>query len=60
MKKKLKMTHRRDPYPDMLPGSASPNASGLLVLPGVMLRKKQVVPPLAAALKESIAATQRL
>jgi len=32
--------------------SASPNASGLLVLPGVMSRKKQVVPPLAAALKE--------
>jgi len=37
--------------------SASPNASGLLVLPGVMSRKKQVVPPLAAALKESSAAT---
>jgi len=32
--------------------SASPNASGLLVLPGVMPRKQQVVPPLAAALKE--------
>ena len=30
---------------------ASPNDSGLLVLPGVMSRKKQVVPPLAAALK---------
>jgi len=37
--------------------SASPNASGLLVLPGVMSWKKQVVPPLAAALKESSAAT---
>ena len=35
----------------------SPNASGLLVLPGVMSRKKQVVPPLAAALKESSTAT---
>ena len=35
----------------------SPNDSGLLVLPGVMSRKKQVVPPLAAALKESSAAT---
>ena len=35
----------------------SPNASGVLVLPGVMSRKKQVVPPLAAALKESSAAT---
>ncbi len=30
----------------------SPNDSGLLVLPGVMSRKKQVVPPLAAALRE--------
>ena len=30
---------------------ASPNESGLLVLPGIMSRKKQVVPPLAAALK---------
>ena len=36
---------------------ASLNASGLLVLPGVMSRKKKVVPPLAAALKESSAAT---
>jgi len=35
----------------------SPNASGHLVLPGVMSRKKQVVPRLAAALKESSAAT---
>lgn len=30
---------------------ASPNHFGLLVLPGIMSRKKQVVPPLAAALK---------
>jgi len=37
--------------------ASSPNASGLLVLPGVMSRKKQVVPPLAAALKESSPAT---
>jgi len=29
----------------------SPNDSGLLELPGIMSRKKQVVPPLAAALK---------
>ncbi|OQY41346.1 MAG: hypothetical protein B6240_15370 [Desulfobacteraceae bacterium 4572_87] len=30
----------------------SPDDSGLLVLPGVMSRKKQVLPPLAATLKE--------
>jgi len=36
---------------------ASPNVSGFLVLPGVMSRKKQVVPPLASALKEINPAT---
>ena len=30
-----------------------PDDSGLLALPGVMSRKKQIVPPLAAALKEA-------
>ena len=32
--------------------NTSPDDSGLLTLPGVMSRKKQVVPPLAAALRE--------
>ena len=35
----------------------SPDDSGLLALPGVMSRKKQVVPTVAAALKEMSAAT---
>ena len=33
-----------------------PDDSGLLALPGVMSRKKQVVPTVAAALKEASAA----
>ena len=35
----------------------NPDESGLLMLPGVMSRKKQVVPTVAAALKEMSAAT---